>query len=97
MIPEPARGSFLLILENPWIDASLLGVLLYGIGTGWMRDRLNREGCQTPPFSPGKVLDEYRRQFGNDAAVKVLAGIRFAIFGLFLIGALLRALLVRFG
>lgn len=90
-IPEPARGSFLSILESPWFDASFLGVLLYGIGIGWLRDRLNRQGPRPKIFSPGRVLDEYKQQFGNDAAVKVLAGIRLAIFGLFLIGALLRA------
>lgn len=90
-IPEPARRSFLSILESPWFDASFLGVLLYGIVIGWLRDRLNRQDPRLKIFSPGRILDEYKQQFGNDAAVKVLAGIRFAIFGLFLIGALLRA------
>ena len=90
-IPEPARRSFLSILESPWLDASFLGVLIYGIGVGHLRDRLNRQGPRTKKiFSPGRILDEYRQQFGDDAAVKVLAGIRFATFGLFLIGALLR-------
>lgn len=88
-IPEPARRSFLSILESPWIDASFLGVLLYGTGIGWMRDRLNRQGPRLKILSPGRVLDEYKRQFGKDSAVKVLAGTRLAIFGLFLIGALL--------
>lgn len=90
-IPEPARRSFLSILESPWFDASFLGVLLYGTGIGWMRDRLNRQDPRLKIFSPGRILDEYKRQFGKDSAVKVLAGIRLAVFGLFLIGALLRA------
>lgn len=90
-IPQPARRQFLSILESPWIDASFVGILLYGIGIDWLRDRLNRQGPRLKAFSPGRILEEYKRQFGNDAAVKVLAGIRFAIFGLFLVGMLLRA------
>jgi hypothetical protein len=90
-IPEPARRSFLSIFESLWIDASLLGVLLYAIVISYLRYRLSVHG-QGPKFLlPNRVLEEYRRQFGEDAAVKLLAGIQLVTLGLFLIGVLLRA------
>lgn len=89
-LPGPAQASFRSLLESPWFDTSFLGVLLYGLGIGWMRDHLNPESRESRLFWPSRVLDEYKQQFGTNFAVKTLARIRLIVFGAFLIGTLLR-------
>lgn len=90
-LPNSAQAAFRSLLESPWFDASFLGVLLYGLEISWMRDHLKPGSLTGRFFGPSRVLDEYKRQFGTDVAVKALTGIRLTVLGTFLVGTVLRA------
>jgi hypothetical protein len=87
---SPPRRRFLLSLfGDPFLALSLIGVISYGIIIAFLRDRVRAGGyaSRLPYFPPSTILREYKRLYGTDVAIKILAGFPVGIVLLFLIGA----------
>jgi hypothetical protein len=88
-IPPLGRRFVFSVLENPFMDASLLGFLCIGILTAYMRDRLESPRSWPSFLAPGKVLQDYAQQYGEDSTIKALGRIRWVSIGLFFVGVCL--------
>jgi hypothetical protein len=91
-VPTSGRKFMVSVLGSPFMDVSFVGFLCTAVLTDYMRDQLDAHRSLWSLLRflvPGKVLQDYTSEYGQDSVVRALVRIRWASLGLFVVGACL--------